>query len=326
MSGDHGPRVTVPAALHALRGHPHLSLQLVGDSSTIHNQIDASGQRGQPHAERLDIVQADYTIPMHARPAEFLRAPADSAIHLALELLASGRVEGVVSAGNTAALLALSRRQVGMLGSCKRAALCSAIPVREGSTYMLDLGANIDCTAGDLLEFALMGAALARALNPAQPPRVGLLSNGREDTKGNAAIRGAAELLAADDRINYCGFVEGDDLHRGLVDVIVCDGLLGNVALKVAEGTAALARDIIAETLGRHWWGRLIRSRAEAMQRSLDADRHGGALLLGLQGVVVKSHGSSSEAAFGAALGLAASCVGHGLTRRMADYLRVQEV
>jgi glycerol-3-phosphate acyltransferase PlsX len=153
-----------------------------------------------------------------------------------------------------------------------------------------------------------------------------LLSNGSEDTKGNAAIRGAAELLAADDRINYCGFVEGDDLHRGLVDVIVCDGLVGNVALKVAEGTAELARNIVSETLGRHWWGRLIRSRAEEMQRSLDADRHGGALLLGLQGVVVKSHGSSSEAAFGAALDLAASCVEHGLTSRMADYLKVQEV
>jgi glycerol-3-phosphate acyltransferase PlsX len=266
---------------------------------------------------------------MDADAADILRGSSDSPLHRALELLAAGTVQGVVSAGNTTALMALGRRQIDMLHGIGRPAFCSAMPTVNGVSWMLDLGANVDCSADNLQEFALMGSALVTALSGTAEPGVALLSNGKEATKGNAVIKEAAQRLAADQRINYLGYVEGDDLHAGLADVIVCDGLLGNVALKAAEGTAQYTGQLIARTFSRHWWLKLLASVArpqlKALRHAVDADRHGGAFLLGLQGVVVKSHGASNSESFAAALGQAVRCIEHDMVSRLGRNLATEQ-
>ena len=324
MSGDEGLRVTVPAVLQALQDHPKLNLHLVGNTDAITRELES--QSAEVSA-RLRIVAAGDPIPMDAKPGDILRGNKDNPVEVALGLLASGEVQGMVSAGNTTALMALGRRQIDMLHGISRPAFCSAIPTRDGVSWMLDLGANVDCSADNLHEFALMGAALVRALTEVDLPRVALLSNGKEDNKGNSAIKEAAQRLAADRRINYLGYVEGDDLHRGLADVIVCDGLLGNIALKATEGTATFTAELIAESFSRHWWHRVLAALAapqlRSLRDSLNADQHGGAFLLGLQGVVVKSHGGSSTESFAAALGQALLCVQHEMIPRMTRELEI---
>jgi glycerol-3-phosphate acyltransferase PlsX len=319
MSGDHGLRVVVPASLQALQNDPEIHLHLVGDSTALERELSR-----YPDADlaRIQLVTARSVIPMDAKASAVLRGNSDSSMHLALNLLAQGRVSGVVSAGNTGALMALSRRAVNMLHGFSRPAFCSAIPVRNGCCYMLDLGANVDCNADNLHEFALLGTALVTALENCPNPRVVLLSNGTESNKGNAVIRIAGEKLSADDRINFCGYIEGSAIHDGDAELVVCDGLLGNVALKVAEGTAELAASMIVQEYSRHWWSRVLALLSAPMlrglKRSLSADLHGGAFLLGLQGVVVKSHGSSSAAAFAAAIGQAALCIEHEMVSQLA--------
>ncbi|MEP5765521.1 MAG: phosphate acyltransferase PlsX [Halieaceae bacterium] len=328
MSGDHGLRSAVPASLQVLQEHPNLQLSLVGDSNAIELELQQHDTAGALPA-RLDIVHADTTLAMDAPTAQILRGSQGSSLHVALGLLGAGQVDAVVSAGNTTALMALGRRQVDMLHGFSRPAFCSAIPVNKGFSYMLDLGANVDCDARSLHEFALMGTALVSSLEECEVPRVALLSNGREANKGDAVIRLAAEKLAADERLNYCGFVEGDDLHLARAELIVCDGLLGNVALKTAEGTAELAADLVRQSFASHWWYRLlglmVRPVLGQLRVSLSAEQYGGAFLLGLQGVVVKSHGGSTPRAFRAALEQAVLCVEHKMVPRLAHYLDNQE-
>ncbi len=325
MSGDHGLRIAVPASLQALQDDPQIHLHLVGDASSLEQAL---ARYPDADLSRLDIVPAQSVIAMDAKPADALRGGNDSSMHVALDLLAQGRVSAVVSAGNTGALMALSRRSINMLHGLSRPAFCSALPVREGACYMLDLGANVDCNADNLHEFALMGTALVTALGHADHPRVMLLSNGTESNKGNAVIKAAGEKLASDDRINFCGFMEGNAIHSGDADLLVCDGLLGNVALKVAEGTAQLASTMIVQEYAKHWWSRLLAVLSapllKNLRRSLSADLHGGAFLLGLQGVVVKSHGGSSEAGFTAAIGQAALCVEHDMVARLTRHMNAQ--
>jgi glycerol-3-phosphate acyltransferase PlsX len=327
MSGDHGLRIAVPASLQALQHNPHIHLHLVGDTEALKLALAR-----YPDAElaRIQLVPAQSVIPMDAKASRILRGNSDSSMHVALDLLAQGSVSAVVSAGNTGALMALSRRAINMLHGFSRPAFCSAIPVREGSCYMLDLGANVDCNADNLHEFALMGTALVTALENKHQPRVVLLSNGTESNKGNAVIKIAGERLMADDRINFCGFLEGSALHDGDADLVVCDGLLGNVALKVAEATAALASTLIAREYDRHWWSRALALLSapvlRGLKRSLSADLHGGAFLLGLQGVVVKSHGGSSAAGFAAAIGQAALCIEHEMVAQLRRYTDEQNL
>ena len=242
---------------------------------------------------------------------------------------AAGEVDGVVSAGPTAALMALGRRRISMLPGFSRPALCSAMPVEQGFSYMLDLGANVDADTESLHEFARLGIALIAALEDVREPRVALLSNGSEPGKGNLAIRDAAKRFEADPGINYIGYIEGDSLYCGDADLIVCDGLLGNVALKTAEGTATFAAKLINRSFGRHWWLKLVAAAAaptlRELQAALSAERHGGAFLLGLRGVVVKSHGSAGEDGFRAALDQAARCVENDMVPRLAQHLGNQE-
>ena len=326
LSGDFGPRVTLPAALAVLAAHPRLHLHLVGNAPDIEPHLVQcpADQRG-----RLSIVHAPVTLPADCSPRDALRGSQDSSLHGCFRLLAEQQVAGAVSAGSTAALMALGRHRVSMLPSFARPALCSALPTEAGTSYMLDLGANVEADSLSLHEFGLLGAALARALDGLEQPRVALLSNGVEASKGNTAMREAAARLEADAAINYCGYIEGSDLFAGKADVIVCDGLVGNVALKTAEGTAHYAAGRLAQSFRRHWWLRLLaRAAAPAMrevEEALSADLHGGAFLLGLNGVVVKSHGGSNRVGFGAAVEQAVQCIEQDMVPGLARYLDKQE-
>jgi len=327
MSGDFGPRVTVPAALAALAAHSDLHLHLVGNAPDIEAQL---GQLAPPQRQRLSIIHAPGVLPVDGSARDALRGTQDSSLHHCLRLLAEQQVSGVVSAGSTAALMALGRHRVSMLPGFARPALCSALPTEYGLSYMLDLGANVDADSQSLHEFGLLGSALARALDGIESPRVALLSNGTEPSKGNTAMREAAARLQADAAINYCGYIEGNELYIGKADVIVCDGLVGNVALKTAEGTAHYAARRLTQSFRRHWWLRLLaRAAAPALdeiEEALSAERHGGAFLLGLNGVVVKSHGGSSSVAFEAALAQAVRCIEQDMVPGLARYLEKQEI
>lgn len=262
---------------------------------------------------------------MDASARDALRGPQDTSLHGAMELLAQGTVDGVVSAGNTAALLTLGRRLISMLPGFSRPAYCSAIPVEQGFRYMMDLGANVDCDATSLLEFARLGTTLISVLEDCPSPRVALLCNGSEVNKGNLAIREAAQLLGADPDINYSGYIEGNELLKPGAELVVCDGMLGNIALKTAEGAAEFAAAQVRASFARHWWLRLVALAAapalRGLRESLAAERHGGAFLLGLNGVVVKSHGGATVDGFYAALDTAARCVEHDMVPRLAHML-----
>ncbi len=327
MSGDFGPRVTLPAALRALADHPRLHLRLVGDGRTIENYLAESPAANR---DRLSITHNEVVLPADAQPLDALRSSSASSLHTCIDLLADGQVDGVVSAGSTAALMALGRQRISMLPGFSRPALCSALPAESGATYMLDLGANVDVDPQCLHEFALMGIALLQALEEVAAPRVALLSNGTEPSKGNLAIREAAQRLSEDARVNYVGYIEASEIYTGKAELIVCDGLLGNVALKAAEGTAAFAAGSISASFRQHWWSRLVSLLAAPALRqlgqALSADRHGGAFLLGLKGVVVKSHGASSSEAFAAAVEQATECLEHDMVPALARIIDNQEM
>ena len=329
MSGDFGPRVTLPAALQSLARHPRLHLVLVGDGQEIESHLGET-QPSRGLRDRLSITHNEKILAGDALPRDALRGGQTSSLHSALELLAEGRADGVVSAGSTAALMALGRRKISMLPGFSRPALCSALPTEAGYTFMLDLGANVDVDPQSLHEFALMGIALVNVLQDNPAPRVALLSNGTETSKGNLAIRDAAQRLANDRRINYTGYIEASALYSGEAELIVCDGMLGNVALKAAEGTASFAVRAIRESFGRHWWTRLVAVAAaptlRRLQGALSADAHGGAFLLGLRGVVVKSHGASTVAGFAAAIDQAARCLEQGMVPALSNIFENQEV
>lgn len=297
MSGDHGLLSSIPASLKALRNFPGLHLHLVGNRTEIQQALDADGEH------RLTIEHSDSVIPMAANVRTVLRSkPLGSSIQKSLDLLKQGTVSGVVSAGNTAALLTLAKRSLGMRPGFSRPALCSAVPTTSGECHMLDLGANVDCRPARLLEFAMMGTALVHALRPQAGARVALLSNGTEASKGNRQVRRARKLLESSPYINFCGFIEADQIQHGQADVVVCDGFAGNIALKAMEGT-----------------GRYLRSQLQSLQagsgassakllRWMNPNRYNGAFLLGLNGVVVKSHGGSDAEGFLTAILQALQC------------------
>ncbi len=326
MSGDFGPRVTLPAALRALREHPRLHLRLVGDGRLLEEQLRAADDADH---SRLSITHADAVLPMDAQARDVLRGEQDTSLHRCVALLAEQSVDGVVSAGSTTAMMALRRRRISMLPGFSRPALCSAMPAENGLTYMLDLGANVDADPDSLHELARLGIALVTALEGSAAPRVALLSNGSEPGKGNLAIREAAQRLAKDAQVNYIGYIEGSGLYVGDADLIVCDGLLGNVALKTAEGTAEFAARMINRSFRRHWWMKLVGAAAgpalRELREALSAERHGGAFLLGLRGVVVKSHGGAGEVGFCAAVDQAARCIEQDMVPRLAQQLSKQE-
>ncbi|MEC5388266.1 phosphate acyltransferase PlsX [Uliginosibacterium sp. H3] len=302
MGGDHGPSVTLPAASEFLRADPTVKIVLVGLADIFSKAVLAEFA---PFGDRVRIQHASEVIAMDEAPATAMRVKKDSSMRVAIDLVKSGEAQAAISAGNTGALMAISRFVLKTLPGIDRPAIVQVMPAVEGQTYMLDLGANVDCTAEHLLQFGIMGAMLVEALEHQERPEVGLLNIGEEETKGNEIVKEAGELLRKSG-LNFIGNVEGNDIYKGSCHVIVCDGFVGNVALKASEGLGMMFVSFLKEELNRNWFTRLCALPAAHMlmrfKRRADHRRYNGAVLLGLRGVVVKSHGSADAFAFGQAL------------------------
>ncbi|MBB3046544.1 glycerol-3-phosphate acyltransferase PlsX [Litorivivens lipolytica] len=321
MSGDHGLRSSLPAAAKAIAEIPHLKLTLLGQKQAMLDEC----QRRAIDPSQFTLVDVPDVIGMDESPAVALRKKQDSSMYKAIELLRDGQVEGVVSAGNTGALVALSRFLLERSPGIRRPAMCAPLPGDGGDTYMLDLGANVDCKAEELVQFAEMGSALVTCLKGIEAPRVALLNIGEEASKGTELVRQTAELLAAEPSLNYIGFIEGFDLFTHKADVIVCDGFVGNIALKVCEGTASYISRQLKGRFRRSWYGLIsglfVQPLLKNFKDDINPDEYNGAALLGLSGVVVKSHGGSSKKSFYSAIRHAAKAAEQDLPRRIAQQL-----
>jgi len=315
-------KYTVPAAIDALRRHPSLRILLVGRQE----QIDPIISRyGQIETDRLTLIHAESVVAMDEKPALALRRRRDSSMYLALQAVADGQANACVSAGNTGALMVLGRGILQTLPGIDRPAITSAVPTVNGHCYMLDLGANVDCTASHLLQFSIMGSVMVRAVEGIVRPRVGLLNIGAEEIKGNEQVRLASRLLAEQDDLNYVGFVEGDGVFQGQADLVVCDGFAGNIALKSSEGLARLISHKLHRSFDLNLYRRLLallaRPVLRELQEQLDPGRRNGASLLGLQGIVVKSHGGADRGCFGHALDQAVSEAQMNVPERISEQL-----
>ncbi|MGN8157169.1 phosphate acyltransferase PlsX [Salinisphaera sp. SWV1] len=326
MSGDHGSAVAVEAAIASLRRHEDIVLKLVGDAAALEAQIAGRGRRQKSDAvlDRLEVVHAGEVVDMCESPARALRQKKDSSMRVAVNLVHSGEADACVSAGNTGALMATARFVLKTLSGIDRPAIISPIPSRDGHTLMLDLGASAESTPEQLFQFAVMGAVLASAVHGIEHPRVGLLNIGAEEIKGNQQIKDAGRLLAASG-LNYIGFVEGDDIYIGDVDVVVCDGFVGNVALKTSEGLGKLIAQYLREEFARNWLTKasavLAMPVLRAFRSRVDPRQYNGATLVGLQATVVKSHGDADATAFASAIGVARLEVAQGVPRRIRQQL-----
>jgi glycerol-3-phosphate acyltransferase PlsX len=319
MGGDHGPHVTVPAALEFQARLPDVDVVLVGLRDAIEAELAA---RGSAYGPRLRVHPASEVVAMDEPPAQAMRYKKDSSMRVAINLVKSGEAHACVSAGNTGALMAISRFVLKTLPGIDRPAIATVLPnMRRTNTYVLDLGANVDCTAEHLLQFGIMGAMLAAAVEHKERPTVGLLNIGVEDIKGNEAVKQAAELLR-ESGLNFAGNVEGNDIYKGTVDVVVCDGFVGNVALKASEGVAQMMATTMREEFARNLLTRAAALIAmpviRAFRDRLDHRRYNGASLLGLRGIVIKSHGSADVFAFGQALERAVDEVRNNVPQRIA--------
>ena len=319
MSGDHGPRECVGGALRALDADAALRALLVGSPEAIEPLLTDAPQSVSGRAE---IVAASQVIGMDEAPRAAIRRGRDSSMRVAVNLVKEGRADACVSAGNTGALTAISHFVLKTVANVERAAIMSAVPAAHGHTHMLDLGANTRATPLQLQQFAAMGSIVARDVYAVEAPRVGLLNIGEEDIKGHEVVQAAHALLAADG-VNYVGFVEGDGIFSGEVDVVVTDGFTGNVALKTMEGLARLiAERMRAEfnaSLADRIAGWIARPVLRRLGTGLDPRRYNGACMVGLTGVVVKSHGSADAVAFARAVELAALAARGGLTAHIAQ-------
>jgi phosphate acyltransferase len=314
MGGDHGAHVTVPAALEFQARTPDVEVVLVGQRDAIESHLSGTNPRVRVHP-------ASEVVAMDEPPAQALRYKKDSSMRVAVNLVKSGEAHACVSAGNTGALMAISRFVLKTLPAIDRPAIATVLPnSRRTNTYVLDLGANVDCTAEHLLQFGIMGAMLVAAVEHKERPTVGLLNIGVEDIKGNEAVKQAAELLR-ESGLNFVGNVEGDDIYKGTVDVVVCDGFVGNVALKASEGVVHMMTTTMREEFSRNPFTRLAALIAmpviRAFRDRLDPRRYNGASLLGLRGIVIKSHGSADVFAFGQALERAVEEVRNNVPQRI---------
>jgi len=317
MGGDFGPHCVVPASIACLAEYPSLHLVLVGQSPLIE---DLLAQHPAVDRARLQVKHAGEVIGMDERPSQALRGKPDSSMRVALELVREGRASACVSAGNTGALMALSRYVLKTLPGIDRPAMVTAIPTQRGACHLLDLGANVDCSAEHLYQFAVMGAVAAEALGVVGP-RVALLNVGTEDIKGNQQVKLAASLLQQAKGLNYIGFIEGDGLYRGEADVVVCDGFVGNILLKSSEGLAAMIAArievLFKETLASRLVGALALPLLRRLQAGLAPAQHNGASFLGLQGIVVKSHGAAGAEDFKSAIRRALTEIQENLPQRL---------
>lgn len=321
MGGDIGPEVVIPAAISALKRFDDIDLVLVGDKAVISESL----KRHQSSlSDRLRIQHASQVVEMDEAPKNALRGKKDSSMRVSINLLKSGEANACVSAGNTGALMATARFVLKMLPGVSRPAICTAIPSQNGHTHLLDLGANIDSGAEHLYQFAVMGAALVEVVDGNPSPKVGVLNVGQEAIKGNPTVKEAHQLLNQS-QLNYVGFVEGNDIYTGDVDVIVCDGFIGNVALKTSEGLAKMiSTNMKAEFLRNSLTrlaGLISMPVLKAFRRGIDHRRYNGASMLGLNGVVIKSHGGIDAIGFENAIKIARVEASQNIPQRIRSRL-----
>ncbi|HCA89163.1 MAG: phosphate acyltransferase [Legionellaceae bacterium] len=315
MGGDHGLSTLIPACVKAVKKHAHLHLLLVGEQ----HQIKAALKKH--HASplsQLAVIHANEVVGMDELPSHALRNKKDSSMRRAINLVKTGEAQACVSAGNTGALMAIARFVLKTLPGIDRPAIIAELPTLSNKTRVIDLGANVDSCAEHLFQFAVMGSALIQAVDKIERPKIGLLNIGVEEIKGNDQVKRTAHMLAECKLLNYQGYVEGGEFYSGKVDLVVCDGFVGNVALKASEGLARLMLAILKESFTRSFMAKLIGLCAKPvlnhLKQKMDPARYNGASLLGLNGIVIKSHGGASELAFQYAIEEAMRHVKNGAT------------
>ncbi len=318
MGGDFGPSVTVPACITAISKHPSLEICLFGRKKDVLTYIPNNSL-----PDRLSICHCDEIITMSDKPSSVLRNKKASSMRLAIDAHVSGNFDAVVSGGNTGALMALGRMIMRTLPAIDRPAICSSVPTEKGFSYVLDMGANVDCRAEHLAQFGLMGSVLASVIENKKNPSVRLLNIGEEALKGTESVKLAATMLAQQN-LNYQGYIEASEIFLGDTDVIVCDGFVGNVALKASEGVARFIAQLGREEFSGSLWAKLIAIASKpiidrVLQR-IDPENYNGAFFLGLQGVLVKSHGNASQHGFTNAIDKTVIAV----RQNMIDLLEVQ--
>ena len=303
MGGDHGLSVVIPACVRAAQSNPELNLLLVGDETQVVSHLKKHGiVLKDKSAGQFTVVHASETVGMDELPSHVLRNKKDSSMRVAISLVKDGTAQACVSAGNTGALMATARFVLKTLPGIDRPAIIAELPTRKGRTRVLDLGANVDSCAEHLFQFAVMGSALIQALDKKPRPRIALLNIGVEEIKGNDQVKRTAHMLAECDLMNYVGYVEGDQFYSGDVDLVVCDGFVGNVAIKASEGITKLLLDVLKESFTHNWpsklAGFLISPILSRMKKKMDPSRYNGASMLGLNGIVIKSHGGAGQVSF----------------------------
>ena len=326
MGGDHGPRVTIPAALDLLKLDSKVKIILVGLTDAIEAELSANkAQVGS----RLSIHHASELVLMDESPQSALKNKKDSSMRVAINLVKSGDASACISAGNTGALMATARFVLKTLPGIDRPAIAGILPNKHGITYMMDLGANADCTPEHLLQFAIMGSVLVSCVEQKAHPTVGLLNIGSEDIKGNEVVKRTSELLK-ESHLNFYGNVEGDDIYKGTTDLVVCDGFVGNVALKTSEGLAHLMGGFLKEEFKRNLLTKLMALISipvlKAFKRRLDPRCYNGASFLGLRGIVVKSHGSADAFSFRHAISKAVEESRSGVLARITQQLEIEQI
>ncbi len=307
MGGDHGPSVIIPAALQVLSAHSDLHLILVGDQAVLQKELQQHSASKVMNG-RVTVHHASQQVGMDESPAIALRTKKDSSMRVAINLVKDGTASACVSAGNTGALMATARFVLKTIPGIDRPAIVSTFPTihKEKIVRLLDLGANVDSTAENLFQFAVMGSLLCSAVDNNPSPKVFLLNIGIEDIKGNEQVKETARLLESSGILNYAGYIEGDEIYKGDADIVVCDGFVGNVALKTAEGVAVFIGRLIKEAFMKNALTKIIGLLAKPILKSathrVDPNRYNGATLIGLRGIVIKSHGGANKEAFAHAI------------------------
>ena len=326
MGGDHGPHVTIPAALQALKNDDQLIIILVGLSDAIEAELKANKSST---SSRLRVHHASEVVNMDEQPQSALKNKKDSSMRVAINLVKSGEASACVSAGNTGALMATARYVLKTLPGIDRPAIAGIFPSQKGKTYILDLGANADCTAEQLLQFAVMGSMLVSCVENVEKPTVGLLNIGSEDIKGNEVVKETGELLR-NSHLNFYGNVEGNDIFKGTTDVVVCDGFVGNITLKASEGLAQMMGRFLKQEFKRNLitklMGFVVMPVLNAFKKRMDPRNYNGASFLGLRGIVVKSHGGADSVAFLNAIHTAVEESRSGVLKRITEQLEIEHI
>jgi glycerol-3-phosphate acyltransferase PlsX len=309
MGGDFGPEVTVAGVALAVSKNPRITPILVGDASDIERQVAK-----HPILKHAEIVHAEDVVAADEKPSNAVRTGRKSSMQQAINLVKGGDADAAVSPGNTGALMAMALLALRTLDGISRPALATFLPTTSGQCCMLDLGANVECDADNLVQFAMMGNAFCRVASDVKTPTIGLLNVGEEEQKGNAALRDAAVILSRPENdLNYKGFIEGDDIAKGSVDIVVSDGFSGNIALKTVEGTAHFISTLLRQSLKSSLLARIgypfVHFALKSVRKRLDPQRYNGAVLLGLNGIVIKSHGNATPEGIAKAMAIAVDMI-----------------